>query len=163
MTGAPSTSPAQFTGREDDGTGLYYYRARYYHPSLQRFVSEDSHVVPVYWVCSGGPDVGGRVRVLVSNDPREFNLYMYALNSPTGFVDRHGLQATRPWDTCRPCPAVPNCTLFEVSEFSLPVAPGIPFFNYWRLCVYGCWERKRGIYKHEEPILCGVGPTPLQP
>ena len=27
-SGAPSASPFQFTGRENDGTGLYYYRAR---------------------------------------------------------------------------------------------------------------------------------------
>jgi RHS repeat-associated protein len=32
---------AQYTGRENDGTGLYYYRARYYAPALQRFISED--------------------------------------------------------------------------------------------------------------------------
>ena len=31
----------QFTGRENDGTGLYFYRARYYHPQLRRFVSPD--------------------------------------------------------------------------------------------------------------------------
>lgn len=32
----------RFTGREDDGaSGLYYYRARYYHPTLGRFISED--------------------------------------------------------------------------------------------------------------------------
>lgn len=31
----------QYTGRENDGTGLYYYRARYYDPVLKRFVSED--------------------------------------------------------------------------------------------------------------------------
>lgn len=30
-----------YTGREDDRTGFYYYRARYYSPKLQRFVSED--------------------------------------------------------------------------------------------------------------------------
>ncbi|MGL4861008.1 MAG: RHS repeat-associated core domain-containing protein, partial [Enterobacteriaceae bacterium] len=30
-----------YTGREDDGTGLYYYRARYYHPQINRFISED--------------------------------------------------------------------------------------------------------------------------
>lgn len=31
----------QYTGRENDQTGLYYYRARYYDPVLKRFVSED--------------------------------------------------------------------------------------------------------------------------
>lgn len=31
----------QYTGRENDGTGLYYYRARYYSPTLKRFISED--------------------------------------------------------------------------------------------------------------------------
>jgi RHS repeat-associated protein len=30
-----------FTGREDDGTGLFYYRARYYLPGCGRFISED--------------------------------------------------------------------------------------------------------------------------
>jgi RHS repeat-associated protein len=40
-TGASNISSYQYTGRENDGTGLYYYRARYYHPGLQRFISED--------------------------------------------------------------------------------------------------------------------------
>lgn len=31
----------QYTSRENDGTGLYYYRARYYSPEMQRFISED--------------------------------------------------------------------------------------------------------------------------
>ncbi len=31
----------QFTGRENDETGLYYYRFRYYHPKLSRFIGED--------------------------------------------------------------------------------------------------------------------------
>ena len=39
-TGADS-NPFQHTGRENALTGLYLYRARYYHPGLQRFVSED--------------------------------------------------------------------------------------------------------------------------
>ena len=30
VSGAASTNAAQFTGRENDGTGLYYYRARFY-------------------------------------------------------------------------------------------------------------------------------------
>ena len=30
-----------YTGREDDGNGLMYYRNRYYHPRFSRFISED--------------------------------------------------------------------------------------------------------------------------
>ena len=36
-----SANASQYTGRENDATGLYYYRSRYYSPSLQRFISED--------------------------------------------------------------------------------------------------------------------------
>jgi RHS repeat-associated protein len=40
--GPDSTSnPIQYTSRENDGTGLYFYRARYYDPVLKRFVSSD--------------------------------------------------------------------------------------------------------------------------
>ncbi|MBK9948949.1 MAG: RHS repeat-associated core domain-containing protein [Nitrospira sp.] len=41
QTGLASTNSYKYTGREEDGTGLVYYRARYYHPRLQRFISED--------------------------------------------------------------------------------------------------------------------------
>jgi len=63
-----STNSFQFTGRENDGTGLYYYRARYYSPTRSRFLSED----PL------GFDAG---------DP---NLYAYVFNSPTNLVDPSG-------------------------------------------------------------------------
>ena len=36
-----STNTYQYTGRENDGTGVYFYRARYYSPASQRFISED--------------------------------------------------------------------------------------------------------------------------
>jgi RHS repeat-associated protein len=68
-SGLPSTNPFQYTGRESDGTGLLYYRARYYHPALGRFVSED----PIG--LSGG----------------DVNLYTYAVNNPTNFSDPLGL------------------------------------------------------------------------
>jgi RHS repeat-associated protein len=32
----------KFTGQELDGTGLYYYGARYYEPEIGRFISPDS-------------------------------------------------------------------------------------------------------------------------
>src|SRR5207248_6178303 len=60
-----------YTGREEDGTGLYYYRARYYHPDLQRFISED----PLEFAAG------------------DTNLYVYVDNSPTDFVDPSGLYA----------------------------------------------------------------------
>jgi RHS repeat-associated protein len=31
----------QYTGRENEGNGLYFYRVRYYSPVLGRFVNED--------------------------------------------------------------------------------------------------------------------------
>lgn len=40
-SGPASSNTFQYTGRENDGTGLYYYRARYYSPTLHRFISED--------------------------------------------------------------------------------------------------------------------------
>ncbi|HKQ51208.1 MAG TPA: RHS repeat-associated core domain-containing protein [Pyrinomonadaceae bacterium] len=70
-TGPASSNPAQYTGRENDGTGLYFYRARYYSPTLQRFVSED----PVGF---GGGDA---------------NLYAYVRNEPVRWIDPSGLEA----------------------------------------------------------------------
>ena len=35
------TNPYQYTGREADNPGLYYYRARYYSPMMGQFISED--------------------------------------------------------------------------------------------------------------------------
>ncbi len=74
--GSPSANATQFTGRENDGTGLYFYRARYYSPQWQRFVSED----PIGY-CSG-----------------DVNLYGYARNSPATMGDASGL--------CPACPVV---------------------------------------------------------
>lgn len=68
-TGVASVDPFQFTGRENDGTGLYYYRARYYQPRVQRFISED----PIGF---GGKD---------------WNLYAYVGNNPLRYRDPLGL------------------------------------------------------------------------
>jgi RHS repeat-associated protein len=61
------TNPSQYTGRENDGNGLYFYRARYYSSTLQRFISEDPIGV------KGG-----------------INLYAYADNSPVTLRDPSG-------------------------------------------------------------------------
>ena len=40
-TGTPSSNPFQYTGRDNDTTGLQYNRARYYNPTTGRFITED--------------------------------------------------------------------------------------------------------------------------
>ncbi|HWC02779.1 MAG TPA: RHS repeat-associated core domain-containing protein [Methylomirabilota bacterium] len=71
-TGQSNANPSKFTGREDDGTGLYYYRARYYHPGLHRFIRED----PLRFL-------GG-----------ESNFYAYVGTSPLNAADPLGLLVT---------------------------------------------------------------------
>ena len=39
--GVDEGNSIQYTARENDQTGVYFYRARYYDPVLKRFVSED--------------------------------------------------------------------------------------------------------------------------
>ena len=68
-TGAASSNAFQYTGLENDGTGLQYNRARYYSPTLQRFLSEDP-------AGSAGGDV---------------NLYAYVGNSPLNARDPSGM------------------------------------------------------------------------
>jgi len=58
----------QFTGRERDDTGFYYYRARYYDPAMGRFISED----PI------GMAAG-------------LNTYAYVNGKPLSFTDPSGL------------------------------------------------------------------------
>jgi RHS repeat-associated protein len=41
VSGTQSDNSQQYTGRENDQTGLMYYRARYYNPACARFISED--------------------------------------------------------------------------------------------------------------------------
>src|SRR5208337_1751500 len=41
MTGG-SSNPYQFTGHENDGTGLYHFGRRYYDPVFARFLNEGS-------------------------------------------------------------------------------------------------------------------------
>ena len=64
-----NANPYQFSGRENDGTGLYFYRARYYSPTLQRFIAQD----PIGYA---GDDA---------------NLYAYVYNSAPNLVDPFGL------------------------------------------------------------------------
>jgi RHS repeat-associated protein len=78
-SGAATTSSYGFTGREEDGIGLYFYRARYYDARLQRFSGEDPLGL------QGG----------------DTNLFAYVNNDPIRLRDPLGLQAVNnspyPW------------------------------------------------------------------
>jgi RHS repeat-associated protein len=67
ISGQTNANSQQYTGRENDGTGLYSYRARYYSPSLGRFISED----PIGF--AGG-----------------LNQYAYVGNDPVNAIDPSG-------------------------------------------------------------------------
>jgi RHS repeat-associated protein len=67
-SGSANSNSYEFTGRENDGTGVYFHRARYYSPTFQRFIAQD----PIDFA-GGGP-----------------NLYGYVSNQPTDLVDSSG-------------------------------------------------------------------------
>jgi RHS repeat-associated protein len=69
-----NSNPYQFPGRENDGSGLYYYRARYYSPTFQRFIAQDP--------------IG-----LAGGDP---SLYGYVRQAPTNITDPTGLCGDHP-------------------------------------------------------------------
>jgi RHS repeat-associated protein len=75
-----------FTGREyDSETGLYYYRARYYHPSIGRFMQAD----PLGTV----PDKTEKNTFGPFERYSEgFNLYTYVENNPIMYIDPHGFE-----------------------------------------------------------------------
>ncbi len=89
-----------FTGREYDfETGLYYYRQRYYHPGLGRFVSREP-------------------------EPTDPNLYRYVNNNPTSWIDPLGTNLLSPLPTQGLMPGIEGTA--GISSRSPPVAIDVP-------------------------------------
>ncbi|BBA36824.1 Rhs-family protein [Methylocaldum marinum] len=79
LAGTGTVPTYGYTGREPDATGLVYYRARYYDPSIGRFTARD----PVGYLDG-------------------LNRYAYVGNNPINFTDPNGLLMRRVemwWDT----------------------------------------------------------------
>jgi RHS repeat-associated protein len=122
--GASSGNSYQYTGRENDGTSLYYYRARYFESGTQRFVSEDPF------------GFNGSM-----------NLYVYGLNSPTNLSDPSGervllrpdgrIQITGLYPIgASPGPLVPQGDITVTNRYTVPgdfqeCMPG-PFELVWQ-------------------------------
>ncbi len=71
LVGTTSENIYQFAGRENDGDGLYYNRARYYNPNTGRFISQD----PIEQAASGA------------------NIYLYTTDSPMNATDPYGTES----------------------------------------------------------------------
>ncbi|MEK7747562.1 MAG: RHS repeat-associated core domain-containing protein [Nitrospirota bacterium] len=99
-SGIISSNPFQYTGRENDGTGLYYYRARYYSPKLQRFISEDpiNYTQLRLWdqLAPEGIAEVTQLILYLQGYPELLNLYPYVTNNPLRYNDPYGLIG---WDT----------------------------------------------------------------
>ena len=74
-----ANNSVQYTSRENDGTGLMFYRARYFDAVLKRFISSD----PI------GLDGG-------------INAYTYVEGNPVMFTDPLGLEWYRPQNSSQP-------------------------------------------------------------
>ena len=111
VTGLTSNNSSQFTSRENDGTGLYYYRARYYDVGLDRFISEDPKYSPYHSSYDPPATYNPSVSNYMERDPnvplfgmrgscpsmyvdsRLLHLYAYANGNPTNLIDLEGLTA----------------------------------------------------------------------
>jgi RHS repeat-associated protein len=113
------TNPFGFTGREfDSETNLYFYRARYYDPTIGRFTKED----PIRF--GGG-------------DP---NFYSYVSQSPINFADASG--KTRFWGNwCGPIwtgrmgePFNPK----HFKDYKKPIDPEDEACMHHDICYFDC-------------------------
>jgi RHS repeat-associated protein len=99
-SGTPNANEFQYTGRENEGNGLYYYRARYYSPLLGRFVSQD----PLGFLAGA-------------------NFYAYLDNSPVNGTDPLGLHSTDAhnqiiWNALHGCAGVSEEDIWQMQQGS---------------------------------------------
>ncbi|MBI2853077.1 MAG: RHS repeat-associated core domain-containing protein [Chloroflexi bacterium] len=99
-----------FTGQRLDGTGLYYYGARYYDAEIGRFISPDS-IVQSY------------------ANPQSLNRFSYVMNNPLRFVDPTGRLIAASGS-----PFLPNfLKLLHCHLDSRPARPRHPSHPYFHL------------------------------
>jgi len=102
-----TNNPYGYTARVMDDEDLYYYRARYYDPTVQRFLSLDP----------------------IGFGSLDFNFYRYVGNNPLNFVNPFGLKKTNNnsvWlKVCKDY-SMPNQRLKDMSN---TVKPAVTFYS----------------------------------
>ena len=108
-----------FTGEQqfDEADNLMFLRARYYSPSIGRFISRD----PIGY--KGG-----------------INVYAYVNNNPVNKIDPLGLRSV---EECRR--KYRNCKLGCKADFACDWNPGKYYLCWWR-CYAKQWDCYRGLY-----------------
>jgi RHS repeat-associated protein len=155
-SGEDSGNSTQYTGRENDGTGMYFYRARYYDPMIKRFANRDPletlmRIVQQYWYADDDP--------LMNVDPLGLQPIQLGVAGPAGTPVPQlppGFPAPETWKTgtedrsqelCmyraiqpkNPCED--ECDSFYWRSKGIRLRDRIKSFLACIACVVGNWER----------------------
>jgi len=134
-----------YTGQERDEnpSGLYNLRARYYAAGMGRFTQED----PVLNVSGGSSSggctgcSGGSLSGFPSGSPERLNAYVYVSNNPVNYIDPLGLSCTKA-EARAEFNEVRNVYIECTHEIKLGWGPheGWKWLNTWRTNVpgHGC-------------------------
>ena len=134
QTGQANTNSYKYTRREDDGSGLYYYRARYYHPRLQRFIAED----PIGF--GGGMNFYDYVTANPMNriDPLGLTSLVFDPGSGTLLIDPE-VKGRSPY-AIPASTGKPNCGCDASDPNRGPIPSGNYFIDTTKLSQLGFWQ-----------------------
>jgi len=117
-----TVNPYLFTGEQQNlTTGLVYLRARYYDPSIGRFISRDPILSPRV-----KPEGQFWFTLLLANQPQRLHPYLYCMNNPINYIDPSGLR------TLEECGNEYRACLAECGRTRRWNIPG------WIRCVWRC-------------------------
>lgn len=129
ISGQSNSNPFQYTGRENDQDGFYYYRARYYSPQFDRFVSPDpllcglSNTVPLK---------------SIMKNPQTNNSFAYVNNSPINLRDPLGLTPECQYYDQRCSEVTGEFAIYYFCDLAKGVCENTPrdtYFNCVRQCL----------------------------
>lgn len=127
--GESNANSTQYAGRENDGSGLYYYRNRYYSPQTSRFISEDS----------------------IDRTNGSVNAYAYVRGNPLSFIDPLGLYDIEPGLQ----PVCPECALIPIARAGRVIADLWPRQKEPQACPGADKQFGKKFGEHKDPDLPG--------